>query len=251
MGSDINDYAQRPYRRPQVAWAMRAADRVIAVSNHLKGEVEKLGASPANVEWIPTGVDATRFFPVERRAARAEIGERESGKLVVVPGRLSREKGVNFFLDALAKLDPAVRAVIVGDGAERPRLEAQASSLGIGERVVFAGYQPEARMRVYYSAADVVCLPSLEEGWPDVLMESFACGAPVVASDVGGVSEIIQLTGAGILAPAGDSTALAESLRGGLARDWDRAKIVSAMREHTIDTTARRYAAVLASAAKL
>jgi glycosyltransferase involved in cell wall biosynthesis len=249
MGSDINDYAQKPYRRPQIAWAMRAADRVIAVSNHLKGEVEKLGARPERVVWVPTGVDATKFFPVEKAKAREAIGFAGDGPLVLVPGRLAPEKGVTHFVDALSKLDAGVRAILVGDGSERPALEAQAKALGLGDRLVFAGFQPEAKMHLYYSAADLVCLPSLEEGWPDALMEGFACGTPFVASDVGGVSEIGGLTGAGITAPAGDAPRLAEALREGLGRAWDRAKIVETMKQHTIDVTARAYVDVIRAAA--
>jgi glycosyltransferase involved in cell wall biosynthesis len=247
MGSDINDYAQKPYRRPQIAWAMRSAARVIAVSNHLKGEVEKLGARPDRVLWIPTGVDATRFFPIDRTVARREIGAVEGAPLIVVPGRLAPEKGVAFFLEALARV-PTARAVLVGDGLDRTRLEVLASSLGIASRVVFAGFQREAQMRLYYSAADLVCLPSLEEGWPDVLMESFACGCPAVASDVGGVSEILALTGGGILVKPGDPNDLARRLGEGLSRRWDRAGIACAMKEHTIDRTAREYVAALESA---
>ncbi len=247
MGSDINDYAQKPYRRPQIAWAMRQADRVIAVSNHLKSEVEALGAEPARVVWVPTGVDTTRFFPIDRAAARRELGEPADTPLIVVPGRLAPEKGVRFFLEALAKL-PQARAVLVGDGSERPQLEAQASALAIHDRLVFAGFQSEAKMRTYYSAADLVCLPSLEEGWPDVLMESFACGCPVVASDVGGVSEIIGLTGGGILAPPAEPARLAERLKEALARPWDRPSLARAMETRTIDATARAYAEVIAAA---
>ncbi len=250
MGSDINDYAQKPYRRPQIAWAMRRADRVIAVSNHLKGEVEKLGADPARVVWVPTGVDTTKFFPKDRDEVRRELGVPDDAKLVLVPGRLAPEKGVTYFLDALAKLDASVRAVLVGDGGERPKLEEQAKRLGLGQRVSFAGFQPEARMHRFYSAADLVCLPSLEEGWPDALMEGFACGCPVVASDVGGVSEILGLTGAGLMAPPGDPEGLASALERGLARAWDRGAIAESMQRHTLDQTARAYVDVLRDAAR-
>jgi len=80
------------------------------------------------------------------------------------------------------------------------------------------------------------------------LMESFACGCPAVASDVGGVSEILALTGGGILAKPGDSNDLARRLGEGLSRRWDRDGIACAMKEHTIDRTAREYVAALESA---
>lgn len=250
MGSDINDYAHRPYRRPQIAWAMRSADRVIAVSQHLKREVEKLGARPERVIWVPTGIDSTKFFAVDRKEARRALGITHDLPIVIVPGRLSREKGVNFFVDAMAKVGGESKAILVGDGGERASLTEQVSKVGLGERVEFAGFQPEARMHLYYSAADLVCLPSLEEGWPDALMESFACGCPFVASDVGGVSEIAALTGAGILAQPGDASDLARALKEGLARNWDRGALVESMRDHTLDRTARAYVDTLRDAAE-
>ncbi len=248
MGSDINDYAQKPYRRPQIAWAMRKASRVIAVSNHLKGEVEKLGARPERVVWVPTGIDSTKFFQIDRTEARRTIRALHDGPIIVVPGRLAPEKGVCHFLEAFAKLDPSVRAILVGDGGERPKLVEQALRLGISDRVEFAGFQPESNMKNYYSAADLVCLPSLEEGWPDALMEAFACGCPVVASDVGGVSEIIGLTGAGFMAQAADEPGLARALAKGLAEPWDRAKLVESMKPHTLDHTAKSYVDVVRAA---
>jgi glycosyltransferase involved in cell wall biosynthesis len=111
------------------------------------------------------------------------------------------------------------RLVVVGDGAQRRELEQEVRRRGLRERVRFDGFQPEARMPLYYSAADLSCLPSLAEGWPDALMESFACGCPAVASAVGGVPEIMALTGAGLTVPPASPDALAGALEAVLARD--------------------------------
>jgi glycosyltransferase involved in cell wall biosynthesis len=252
MGSDVNTIARLPGRRGQIAWAMRNADRVIAVSRALGNEVESLGTRPERVAVIPTGVDMTRFSPLDRAAARRDLGVAlDDSPVVLVPGRLSPEKGVHHFLDALARLGSRVQALIVGDGAEAARLTQQAQALGLAERVHFMGFQPEARMSTFYSAADVACLPSLEEGWPDVLMEAFACGCPVVASNVGGVPEIIALTGAGLLAAPGDSSDLARALGEATRRTWDRAAIIAAMRPYDLDATARDYVNACAEAIRV
>lgn len=240
MGSDINAYTHSRPRRLQIAWALRNAGGVIAVSPALGRKVATLGVDPTRVAVIPTGVDTTVFHPMDRDQARAALGL-PPGALILVPARLSPEKGVHCFLDALAELGPEVRAVICGDGAQAGMLRARARRLGVAERVIFAGFQPPRRMQQYYAAADLVCLPSLEEGWPNVLMESFACGAPVVASEVGGVPDIIALTGAGLTAPAGDPRALARALRDALGRHWDRAATATAMQAHTLARTAQRY----------
>ena len=247
MGTDINDYIKNPWRRPQIAWAMRNAGRVIAVSRALGHEVESLGVDTRRIAVIPTGVDTTRFHPHDRQEARRTLGLPD-GPIIVVPGRLSPEKGVHHFLDALTKLDPSVCGVLVGDGAQAGELKAQAERLGLSGRVRFEGYQPEPRMPLYYSAADLACLASLEEGWPDALMESFACGCPVVASHVGGVPDIIALTGSGFTAPPGDADGLAKKLTEGLARGWDRAATARTMLDYTLDRTARDYVETLRAA---
>jgi teichuronic acid biosynthesis glycosyltransferase TuaC len=248
MGSDINDHAHRPGKRGQIAWAMRSATRVVAVSAALGDAVAGLGVPKERIVTIPTGVDGRRFHPRDRAAARAEIGV--SGRCLLVPGRLAREKGIDVLLHALAGLERSdVTLLLAGEGPERPRLAALAAALGITARVRFEGFQPEARMPVYYAAADLVCLPSREEGWPDALMESLACGCPFVASDVGGVPEIRDLTGDGIVVPPNDPRALAAALAGALTRDWDRIAIAARMAPHSLDATARRYVAACAEAA--
>lgn len=242
MGSDINDYARQRWRRPQIAWAMRRTGRIIAISRALGEECVRLGAARERIDYVPTGVDRSRFHPLDRAAARRDLGLAAAGKVVVVPGRLAPEKGVDHFIDTWATLDPSWKAILVGAGPSEPGLRAQAARLGLGpDRLVFAGFQPEARMKTYYSAADLVCLPSFEEGWPDVLTESFACGCPWVASDVGGVADILALTGSGIVVPPRDRAALAAALREGLARGWDRARTAATMERHTLSETARAY----------
>jgi glycosyltransferase involved in cell wall biosynthesis len=241
LGSDINDYARQFWRRPQIAWALKRTGRVVAVSRALGEECRKLGAPPDRIDYVPTGVDRTRFHPVDRGEARADLGL-GGEKVVVVPGRLSPEKGVAHFLETWATLDPAWRAILVGAGPQEGELRALAARLGLDERrVTFAGFQPEARMRVYYSAADLVCLPSFEEGWPDVLTESFACGCPWVASDVGGVRDILELTGSGAVVPPRDRPALAAALREALARPFDRTVTARRMEAHTLDVTGKAY----------
>ena len=250
MGSDINAFALEPARRPQIAWALRRATRVIAVSRALRGacvEVLAPGESTLHIDVIPTGVDASVFHPADRAECRAALGLDPERFIVVVPARLSPEKGIHHFLQAFASL-PADVAVLVGDGPDAARLEALARDLGIRERVVFAGHQSEAQMRAYYSAADLVCLPSTEEGWPNVLLESFACGCPWVASDVGGVPELLSLTRGGLLARPSDPEDLAAKLREAKTSAWDRKAISESTRAWSLSRTAERYLASCAQA---
>lgn len=243
MGSDVNAYGLEPLRRFQIGWALRNATGVIAVSRALRQSCfDVIGeAAHGDVSVIPTGIDPAKFSPVDRDEARARLGLRRDGRMVLVPARLSREKGVHHFIEAFARIANDVDAVLVGDGPEAGSLKARVAELGIGNRVRFAGHESEARMPLYYSAADLACLPSTEEGWPNVLVEALACGCPWVASDVGGIAEIQAMDGGGLLARAGDPADLAQALSAGLAHGWRRDLIAERARRHTLDDTAKRY----------
>jgi len=251
MGSDINEAAQQPGRRAQVRWALRHAGRVVAVSRALANAIVALGVPEEKIAVVPTGVEPAIFHPRDRALARTTL-ELSPGPLVLVASRLSPEKGLLHLLAAMSSAGQGSRfhLVIVGDGAQRRELEQEVRRRGLRDRVRFDGFQPEARMPLYYSAADLFCLPSLAEGWPDVLMESFACGCPVVASAVGGVPDIMLLTGAGLTVPPANPDALARSLQEALARGWDRREIAQAMDGYTIADTARRYLKVCQDAAQ-
>ena len=231
------------------ARAMRRAERIIAVSKGLRDELVGLDVVSDRIVIVPTGVDREKFFPVDRDEARAAIGI-DARPLIAVPARLAPEKGITVLLDALAGL-PEAQCVLIGEGRQRFELHAQCARLGIAERVHFAGFQPESRIRLYASAADLVCLPSFEEGWPDAIMEAFSCGCPVVASAVGGVPEQIALTNCGLTAPPGDVDGLRLALRAALDRTWDRAACAAAMAKHTLTRTGERYVEVCAEAASV
>jgi len=241
MGSDINQVAHMAGRRTQVRWTLRHAGRVVAVSRALGNAIAALGVPQEKIAVVPTGVESAIFYPHDRALARTTLGL-APGPLVLVAARLSPEKGLVHLLAAMSLARHPFRLVVVGDGAQRRELEQEARRRGLRDRVRFDGFQPEARMPLYYSAADLFCLPSLAEGWPDVLMESHACGCPAVASAVGGVPDIMALTcGAGLTVPPANPEALARALDEALTHTWDRPAIAQTMGGHTIAATARRY----------
>jgi len=252
MGNDINEAARHRGRRWQIAWALRRASAVIAVSSHLARRIRRLGVPRRNITIIPTGVDTGRFFPRDRAEARRQLRLPNRPVLLVPTAHLSAEKGIELILHALRAIKERVpiHAVLLGDGDRRQALVAHVRRLGLRERVRFDGFQPEARMPLYYSAVDLVCLASSREGWPDVLMESFACGCPVVVSGVGGMPEIVDLTGGGLVVPPGEVAPLADAIAQAFHRTWDRPAIARAMDAYPLENTARRYVALCAAAAR-
>ena len=127
-------------------------------------------------------------------------------------GRLVPIKACDLFLQALARItDLSWKACVVGDGPERERLENLSRTLGLHERVRFAGAIPVAPR--YFSALDLFVLSSRSEGTPMVLLEAMGAGLPVIATDVGGVSDLVRPDSDGWLVPPEDPGALADSLR--------------------------------------
>ncbi|MCL4541536.1 MAG: glycosyltransferase family 4 protein [Chloroflexi bacterium] len=168
---------------------------------------------------IPHGVDMERFSPGPGQdAARAALGWNRTDRVVLFVGALDTAhyfKGVPVLLEALARLNgETVRGVIVGHGDLLPQLRERARHLGLAERVVFATDVDDQELPLYYRGSDVTVLPSLTQGeaFGVVLLESLACGTPVVASDIPGVRSVVRDTGGGMLVPAGDVEALAKRL---------------------------------------
>jgi glycosyltransferase involved in cell wall biosynthesis len=222
-GSDANVLASVPARAAQIRQVLAHADAVVAVSAALRARLLELGARPQRTVVIYNGVDRERFRPGDRLAARARLHLDPAARYVLYVGNLKVSKGCEDLLHAIAEargtFGPDVRFVFAGGGPDRDRLLALADSLGIESCVQFVGTQSHGSLPDWYRAADLVCLPSHNEGVPNVLLESMACGVPVVATRVGGVPEVVPPE-AGLLVEPRQVAQLAEALLTALERPW-------------------------------
>ena len=195
-------------------WLLRQAPVAVAVSRPLHDTLAQLrGRRPT--ELVLNAVDPRELRRAHGGAAlRARLQVR-SGQIVIgVFGRLSREKGHTHLLTALTGLgtDAArFRLVVVGQGPERAALQARAEQLGVASQVSFEGYRDN--MGDYFEAVDLLALPSLSEGTPNVVLEALALGRPVLATRTGGVGDLVLPGVNGWLVDPGDSAALAAVLR--------------------------------------
>lgn len=244
----------RPGRSPPMRLAMSAvmrssysgADRVVAVSRGVAEDVSRLsGLGRDRIAVINNPV--TPLPPPglvdEALLARWQAGD---GPRLVSVANLKPVKDQDTLLRALARVRERVdaRLMILGDGAERPRLEAMAATLGLGEAVIFAGFQltPHA----YIARADAFVLTSRSEGFGNVLVEALACGVPVNSTDCpSGPGEILDQGRHGRLAPVGDDAALAEAILDTLATPPDRAALVRRSEDFSIQTAATAYRELL------
>ncbi|HEX5758293.1 MAG TPA: glycosyltransferase, partial [Thermoanaerobaculia bacterium] len=202
-------------RRPQAAWALRRADRVIAVSPSLARIAAGLGLAPERVRVIANGVDAELFRPLDRAEARRALGLDPDGRYVLAVGTLAERKGIDLLIAAVADLAPrfpGLRLLLVGgagaEGYVGDRLRRQAEALGVADRVVFAGPRPRAELPLWYSAADLLALPSALEGSPNVALEALACGTPVAATATGDLPELLADAARGVLIERRDAAAV-------------------------------------------
>lgn len=223
-GSDINEYMEHPVRRRRILEAMRWAREVVSVSAALRRRLVTEGVDASKIHVIYNGVDRTLFRPFDRAAARRELHLDESKRIILYAGNFEPVKGIDLLLKAFGRLDDDAALHVIGDGPDRRHLASLARALPPGKRVLFHGRIAHRLMGAWLNACDVFCLPSLAEGTPNVVLEALACRTPVVASDTGGVPEVIS-AGSGILFRRGDAGALAGALGEALARNWNRENI--------------------------
>jgi len=204
----------------------RFVDRVIAVSEAARAFlIHGKGYPAARITVVPNGRDLSVFQPGRaREAARKELGLDRAVPLVGVVGRLETQKGHAYLLDAWPAVTrelPDARLLLVGDGALRGALEAQARAREVADSVIFAGFRADVPRLL--DALDVLCLPSLYEGMPLTAIEAAAMARPVVATAVDGTPEVVREGRTGLLVPPADPPALARALLA-LLRDPDGAR---------------------------
>ena len=199
-------------RNPLSAWIYRRASAQIVTTGEAlrKQLLASTGVDPQRVRSIPTGIDLSRFAPGDRSAARDSLGLTPEPFTVAIVATLRSWKGHSYLVEAVAKLE-GVRLLIVGDGPGRENLHHQVSTLGLSDRVKFAGHQED--VLPWMRAADMVALPSFaNEGVPQALMQAMACGLPVVTTNVGAIGEIVRDGVEGLMVMPRNADSLAEAI---------------------------------------
>jgi glycosyltransferase involved in cell wall biosynthesis len=209
-GTDIHTFPQYRVPRRWIEWVLREASALVSVSAALCEPLRRLGAPDEKISVLRNGVDLKLFAPGDRTALRAEL--KLKGPLLLSVGHLVADKGHHFVIEALAQL-PQMHLAVVGAGPMREELHALAARLGVRERVAWVDNVEQATLVKYYGAADMLVLASRAEGMPNVLLESMACGTPVISTDVGGAGEVVTSAEAGVLLPQRTATAIVAAVR--------------------------------------
>lgn len=213
------DFPTRWYVRPPLRWTLRRADALTAITEDCRQHALRAGAPAEAIRLIFNGTDLRRFSPGAHPNGSDDASW--GPHMIFACRQLFPRKGIRFLIEAAAQLKPRfpdLKLVVAGDGFERPELAHLAEELGIARDVTFLGWVPNTALPPYYRAAAVSVIPSLEEGFGIPAAEAMGCEVPVVASDAGGLPEVVEHDVTGLVVPRGDSTALARAI-GSLLED--------------------------------
>lgn len=235
LGLMKNRIAQSPqemegkYRIDGEFRVMQIADRIIAATQAEEAQLEFLyGVKPGKITILPPGVETARFYPIPPDEAKEVIGLPKENRMLLFVGRIEPLKGVDVLIQALALMkqkgvfdrSPHTLAIIGGDPdasaetmtEEMSRLKAMSAQFGLNDLVLFLGKRSQETLPYYYSAAEVLIMPSHYESFGMVALEAMACGTPVVASQVGGLAFLVKDGVTGLVVPGGEPEMLADTL---------------------------------------
>ena len=220
-GNDINLNSKTPARAKQIKNAAKHALGILSVSKALKNEMINMGIEKEKIHVIYNGVNHDKFnFP-------ANTCNKENYILYV--GNLKKAKGIFELIDGFSKIHinfPDLKLVFAGPGVMKQQLMERAINHNIKDKVELLGSVNHNDLPQLMRHARLVALPSYNEGVPNVLLESMACGTPVLASNVGGIPEIVDLVDCGVLIPPMSSGAVAKGLTQTLNKKWSRKLII-------------------------
>jgi teichuronic acid biosynthesis glycosyltransferase TuaC len=248
-------HAQAPGLRRWIRWALLRANGIITVSGSLRQFAISQGVPASRIRIIPNGVDANIFYPHPLAETRTKLGMPIDRPLIVSAGFLIERKGHHRVVRALSEMRTrgcqAELWIVGGPGREgqfESEIHDEVRKHGLESAVHFSGNVKPTVLAEYLSAADVVCLASSREGWPNVVHEAQACGAPAVASDVGGVKDMLPSDDFGFVIPPGDDAMLCAALTKAIEVRWNRTKIAAWGQSRSWEHVAAECAEVLRQA---
>ncbi|MGA2171257.1 MAG: glycosyltransferase [Terracidiphilus sp.] len=222
IGSDINRIGD-PISALHTRTVLREVDFLVTVSDDLRKKAVVMGAPPEKTRAILSGCDLSVFHVRDRLEARQKLHIDPATEAVVYIGRMDAKKGLRELVEAAASLRllrPDLHVYMVGEGPDRPLIE---SAIQANNAASYIHALPECTfddVAVWMAAANLVTLPSYMEGCPNVVLEALACGRPVVATNVGGIPEIMS-DECGRLVPPREPAELAQALASVLDRTWN------------------------------
>ena len=236
IGSDLNRIPDALCRRLTIS-ALKRADAVITVSRDLRRTAIAMGADPTCTYAELNGCDTLTFYPADRQRARGALKLSQQDEIVLFVGRLDLRKGLIELVNAIASLSakrPALRCFIVGDGPDKAAVLEAISRTNMEQVITIVEPCPSAEVARWMAAANLVTLPSYNEGCPNVVVEALSAGRPVVATVVGGIPELVDDSVGVLIAPRAVEP-LAKAIADVLDRCWNAEEIAATHRKSWSD----------------
>ena len=212
--SHEHDFYSAWHRSLAYRFAMKLANVIVAVSEDVKKSlIQKRRINSDKIETIHYGVNLNQFSHKEDDSMKKKLGLLNAYPIIGVVARLEEVKGHDYLIDALPEIvtqHPKTRCLLVGDGENRKHLEQKCLTLGIKNHVLFLGFRNDVSKIL--PLFDLFVLPSISEGFPNVLLEAMACSIPIIATNVGGIPEAVCNDENGKLVPSKDSSALKKAI---------------------------------------
>jgi glycosyltransferase involved in cell wall biosynthesis len=190
---------------PTIAkWTFKSADRILCYTIHEKDELIELGIDPKKIAVIHNGIDTDVFIP-KRDTSRS--------RTILWIGRYTPGKGVQYLIDAFARVvqrHPQAHLLMIGDGPQMEEIQQKIQELGLSTYITQKTFVPNEDLPALYQSSDVFVLPSLSEGIPRTILESMACGTPIVCTDLPQLVDLVK--GAGLLVPTRNPEAIASAI---------------------------------------
>jgi teichuronic acid biosynthesis glycosyltransferase TuaC len=245
LGSDINYYARQPIISKQILHALEHCSGVTSVSRDLGNKIHEMGIKNNKIKVILNGVNMSLFQIRQKEESRNTLSVELYENVILYVGRLSEEKGLTTLIDAVSLLGKEwinnTIVIIVGDGPLRESLQNEVNNKGLKSCFRFLGFQNLDSVSMWLGASDLLCLPSLSEGCPNVIMEALCAGRPVVASKVGGIPELITDSINGLLFNPGQADHLSIALKKAFSIRWDAVKLRESIASRSWDKVAIEY----------
>jgi len=244
-GADIHHWGSDQQCRDQMLQAAQKATALLAVSEALKQDMITLGMDGSKISVHYTGLDQNRFGPVDRAAAKQELGVH--GPLFISTGALIGRKNQDLVIRAMTSF-PHATLMLAGKGEEEQNYRALAKQLGVAERIRFLGSVSHEELAHLTAAADIAILVSKSEGLANAWVEALACGTPVIISEAGGARELVTSTDAGRIVPQ-TVEAIVEAVRAILAHPPDQQLVRSSVSRFSWHNNGDQLLAILREAA--
>lgn len=239
-GSDVTNYLKIPILRRLAKWTYSNCNKIVTVSIDLKNQILSLNIDPLRISVIKNGINP--IFQVADKVQSRKILKVPDTPMILFVGHLIPLKGLKYLIKALPQIQMHrdCQLFLIGTGEEDLNLRELVIETGLSDRVHFMGNINQDNLVHWYNAADVFCLPSLREGIPNVMLESLACGTPVIATDIANNSEIINETN-GVLVQPKNVEQLAKASGIVLSKEWNQNVISKTVNSFTWEKNRNKY----------